>query len=235
MRAGQQHPVQGKYYNANGTCIGDTPTFLYLIQNGLSSPEHPEWGSWGGRYGPVCYGEGHFANTADLITGPDGSKYASSQGTIWRWRSEYQADFAARMQWSVKSRFEDANHAPVAVVNKRCGLAPVEITMKPNETVQLDAGASYDPDGDKLSFKWWQYLEPSILQWPPSDELSLKISDDSIPNPTITLPSANELWQDHSASGNRLERTLHLILEVSDGTLVSYRRVLVSFDISKEE
>ncbi len=29
---------------------GDTPSFLNLINNGLSNPEHPEWGGWGGRY-----------------------------------------------------------------------------------------------------------------------------------------------------------------------------------------
>jgi Protein of unknown function (DUF1593) len=29
---------------------GDTPSFLYLIDNGLSMLEHPDWGSWGGRY-----------------------------------------------------------------------------------------------------------------------------------------------------------------------------------------
>lgn len=27
---------------------GDSPSFLYLIQNGLGVPEHPEYGSWGG-------------------------------------------------------------------------------------------------------------------------------------------------------------------------------------------
>jgi hypothetical protein len=32
---------------------GDTPSFLYLIPNGLSSPEHPSWGTWGGRYDSV--------------------------------------------------------------------------------------------------------------------------------------------------------------------------------------
>ena len=29
---------------------GDTPSFLCLINNGLSNPEHPDYGSWGGRY-----------------------------------------------------------------------------------------------------------------------------------------------------------------------------------------
>ena len=29
---------------------GDTPSFLYLVGNGLGDPEHPDWGSWGGRY-----------------------------------------------------------------------------------------------------------------------------------------------------------------------------------------
>ena len=213
---------------------GDTPTFLHLIQNGLSDIEHPEWGSWGGRYGPVCYGEGHFADTADLITGADGIKRSSSQSTIWRWRPAYQTDFAARMQWTVEKRFEDANHAPVAIVNQHCGLAPVEITMQPNQTIQLNAGTSYDPDGDNLSFKWWQYVEPSDSEWPPStDALSLRIQGKTSPNPTITLPSAQTLWQAGGARGDRLERTLHLILEVSDGELVSYRRVLVKFNIPR--
>jgi hypothetical protein len=27
---------------------GDTPSFLHLIPTGLGSPEHPDWGSWGG-------------------------------------------------------------------------------------------------------------------------------------------------------------------------------------------
>jgi hypothetical protein len=29
---------------------GDTPSWLALIPNGLSDPEHPDWGGWGGRY-----------------------------------------------------------------------------------------------------------------------------------------------------------------------------------------
>ena len=29
---------------------GDTPSFLFLVNNGLNSPDHPNWGSWGGRF-----------------------------------------------------------------------------------------------------------------------------------------------------------------------------------------
>ena len=29
---------------------GDTPSFLNLVNNGLSDPERPDWGGWGGRY-----------------------------------------------------------------------------------------------------------------------------------------------------------------------------------------
>ena len=29
---------------------GDTPSWLNLVPNGLSDPEHPDWGGWGGRY-----------------------------------------------------------------------------------------------------------------------------------------------------------------------------------------
>ena len=41
---GAQHP-QTKFMME-----GDTPSFLNLIGNGLSDPEHPDWGGWGGRY-----------------------------------------------------------------------------------------------------------------------------------------------------------------------------------------
>src|SRR5690606_28391584 len=34
----------------DGIKEGDTPTFLNLLRNGLNVPEHPEWGSWGGRF-----------------------------------------------------------------------------------------------------------------------------------------------------------------------------------------
>ncbi len=49
----------------------------------------------------------------------------SSQG-IWRWRTAFQHDFAARMDWTVKD-VREANHNPDLVVNGVGGRAPLRI------------------------------------------------------------------------------------------------------------
>src|SRR3954454_6681554 len=41
-------PLGGTYPLPMYIMEGDTPSFLYLIPNGLGSSEHPDWGSWGG-------------------------------------------------------------------------------------------------------------------------------------------------------------------------------------------
>src|SRR5262249_16184660 len=69
----------GKVY---GMKEGDTPAFLYLIPNGLGVPEHPELGSWGGRFeGP---GPRH-TGAKDTYDGE-----TSERATVYRWREAYQ-------------------------------------------------------------------------------------------------------------------------------------------------
>ncbi|MDP2059553.1 MAG: DUF1593 domain-containing protein, partial [Flavobacteriaceae bacterium] len=43
-------PLGAEYPHWEFLMEGDTPSFLNLINNGLSDPEHPDWGGWGGRY-----------------------------------------------------------------------------------------------------------------------------------------------------------------------------------------
>lgn len=70
---------------------GDTPSFLYLLQNGLGVAEHPEYGSWGGRYVKLDPQDGLYTDAADrLMSG--GKLHISSQATIWRWRDTFQND-----------------------------------------------------------------------------------------------------------------------------------------------
>ncbi|KAL3461927.1 hypothetical protein BJX64DRAFT_299911 [Aspergillus heterothallicus] len=190
-----------KYPDAEFILEGDTPSLLYVIPNGLSDPEHPEWGSWGGRYGPVAFGEGRFADSVDTI----------------RWREAFQRDFAARMRWGVKPGFVEADHAPVAVVNGIGGRRIIKMTVAAGDEVVLDARASCDPDGKQLSFKWWQYREPSSNNnTPRRDVAELGIDEPGSATVRISIPSDEPDSDKH----------LHLILEVSDGQLVSYRRVL---------
>lgn len=89
---------------------GDTPSFLFLINNGLSEPEHPDYGSWGGRYELYTprirkwFSEPEtrpiWTDTEDEVLGLDGKLHHTNKATIWRWRQAYQNDFAARMDWT---------------------------------------------------------------------------------------------------------------------------------------
>jgi hypothetical protein len=199
---------------------GDTPSFLNLISRGLSDPEHPEWGGWGGRYGKMAPQYGLYSNSPDSVIGADGKPYNTSQATIWRWRAAFQNDFAARIAWTLTPKFAGANHAPVALLNGDKSFAPLHITAKFGEAIALSAEGSTDPDKNALSYKWWIYNEAG----PPAVEPKLTISDPL--HATLMVPTPASSWP-----GEGPGREVHVILEVTDnGTpaLVSYRRAVVT-------
>ncbi len=224
-------PLGAAYPDVAYGMEGDTPSFLNLIQNGLNNPAHPDYGGWGGRYQlylpsfrnsntgiferenwPKDEPETRaiWTNVEDSVfSRSDNKSYKSNQATIWRWREEYQNDFAARMLWCTKS-FNEVNHPPVPK------LAHADsFSVRSGEQFHLNADGTYDPDGDSMSFLWFQYQEagtyPSVVSFKPYAA--------NLYNLPVTAPLVNK------------PETIHFILQVKDkGTpqLTRYKRVIIT-------
>ena len=189
----------------DGVKEGDTPSFFYVLPNGLSDPEHPEWGGWGGRFRPSGRGN-EYRDASDKV-----GDVRDSLATIYRWREHYQNAFEARMDWCVKS-WKQANHCPNAVLNGDRTLDVLKVSASPGEKIRLSAKGSSDPDGDGLRYHWWVYPEPGSY-WGDAQVHGAKNQSAS-----VTVPE--------EASG----RTIHVILEVTDRgnpPLTAYRRAIL--------
>ena len=221
-------PLGAEYPHWEYLMEGDTPSFLHLVRNGLSAPEHPNWGGWGGRYElytpkaekwhlspetrPI------WTDAEDEVQGADGHWHTDNHATVWRWRRDFQHDFAARMDWTIKP-YAEANHPPVP----RLGHAS-RLVAKPGERVELNAEGSTDPDGDALSYHWFYYNEAGTF--PLSSARSgqpLEIQAFDQPKAWFTVPTTRVMPPG--------EGDMHIILAVTDHgspRLTRYQRVIVT-------
>jgi hypothetical protein len=183
---------------------GDTRSWLYFLPTGLSDPAHPEWGCWGGRFKSA--GGGLWRDATDRV-----GKATDARATVWRWRPAFQADFAARMAWCVKPA-KGANHPPLPVLNGDKGAGVLEVTARPGEKLKLTATASSDPDGDRLSFRWFVYPEAGTYG------RDVLLSNDAAETTSLTIPA------------DAAEKTVHAVLQVTDNAepaLTRYRRAVI--------
>jgi 5S rRNA maturation endonuclease (ribonuclease M5) len=233
----QDHgPLGAAYPDVAYGMEGDTPSWLSLIPNGLNEPEHPDWGGWGGRYelykpdfatlkkggsgvpfepetreiwtnaidsyAPYIHNEYGRAVRMDTVT------FTSNKATLWRWRDDFQNDFAARMDWCTDS-YHEANHPPVPALG-----IPEQITVRSGEGFVLDASGTTDPDGDNLSYLWFNYPEAG------SYKKSIKIaSAENARGVYVVAPEVDK------------KETAHFILRVTDKgkpPLSRYKRVIVT-------
>lgn len=131
-------------------------------------------------------------------TGIDGRWHVTNHAAIWRCR--------------------EANHPPIAK------LAHADrLTARKGDVVQLNAERSSDPDGDKLSCKWFYYGEAGTFlcsrgtpgQPVPIDGFDQAKATFTVPTRTVMPPGVG---------------TMHIVLAVTDHgspRLTRYRRVIV--------
>ncbi len=184
---------------------GDTPSFLHVMPNGLNDPDDPTQVGWGGMH---IFGRSPDYRTKAWTNWRQPLKDLSD-GYEKRFYPDEFRDFAARMQWAAEG---SGNRNPVVLIGRDAGLAPVEMSAKPGQTVTLDASRSYDPDGDKLQFAWWFQAFP--------DAGALPVLEDS------TSAKVRFRIPEDAAAGR-----LHLVCEVHDDgpfALPAYRRVIIT-------
>lgn len=241
----QKGELGGVYPDIEYTMEGDSPSLLYFIPNGLGYIDKPEWGSWGGRYSPLSNDpcETQFGDTIDTIYYTSGNKTEtkkSNHATVFRWRSAFQTDFAARMQWTLSPNYASARHPPVIRVNGSEGLEPLFINVRLNHSIIFDASETLNTDqhGD-LQFEWYQYQEPSYLP-NPSPQSNEKLNIEPLSGgQTIKL---NEQRFEDAVRAKKIRVTLpaaqdaemvdgyHLILQVSTGgevPITRYKRIVL--------
>ncbi|MFE7794770.1 nucleoside hydrolase-like domain-containing protein [Streptomyces sp. NPDC057460] len=142
------HGPLGAYYPQSYVSEGDSVSFMPNVANGLQDAAFdftlPSWGGRGTVDAP-CLTPNHYT---DWSLKDDGD----AKKIYWRWLPAVQNDFAARMDWAVAQKYRDANHAPVARAADK-----LRRTVRPGSTVTMNVSPSSDPDGDQLSYSFWQY------------------------------------------------------------------------------
>ena len=162
----------------------------------------PSWGGWGGRYlFRQPYGESarhldagwrrlrarHLAGRA--CSARDGKLYLSDQATIWRWRTAFQHDFAARMDWTV-TRIHGGESRPDrgGEWHRRHRAAARRCTGRPAPGVRRVRQQRPGWPRPALNYRWFHYAEAGFV---PGEALAkVTLTASNAPRTTVTVTEA---------------------------------------------
>ncbi|WP_442511899.1 DUF1593 domain-containing protein [Novipirellula sp. SH528] len=201
----QNHGNLGKVYPKYKYGVeGDTPAFLHLLPVGLNDPNVPTQGGWGGYF---AWGVSEDGETS-CYTNHKGPTNKSCNSLESHFYPATFNNFAARMDWAKDGC---GNRNPTITIDGNQGLEI--LTKKPQQgtTVKLDASKSFDPDSDKLKFKWW------VLSAAGTCDSTINIENGDSSVASINVPSESAV------------KSFHVICEVTDDgvpSLTSYRRII---------
>ena len=202
-----------EYPNYKWGVEGDTPSFLYVLPNGLNDPEDPLQAGWAGYHVRGLCPD----SLTTAWTSWEEPTRSISIGYKRHFYLDELNDFVARMQWADEGK---GNHNPIVVVRSTSGrllgkkgnkgTSPLVIHAKAGETIRLSASKSSDPEHDAFHLHWWQ--QPEIG--------TAKLTIDDVRNVTVNVSIPSD------AAG----QTLHLICEATDHgspNLKSYQRIII--------
>lgn len=189
---------------------GDTFTFMNLLGNGLRAYEKDAIGGWSG----INFNDGNnnlfsFSSADTSAQGLANSIGSANRNSLSNYPNFFPAaqnDFAARMKWTVNKNFKEANHEPTVSIE-----GPLHIMARAGEKIRMNARVS-DPDGDKLSIKWYELGG--------NKEISLQLNKDNTEQVEITIPK-------NAVKDQRFT----VISEVTDSgvpALTRYQRMVIS-------
>lgn len=194
---------------------GDNPTFMNMLDNGLRAYEQGSFGGWGGRVTIHNDATNIFAlpsnsnadSLAKRLSAQNGQTPNAADMAFPNFFPQAQNDFAARLKWSVTNRYADANHEPIVKIH-----GPLHLMASPGQKIRLYGSAS-DPDGDKVTLRWWQSHTGTYPH-------KVEVLTPEAPQIEVTIPNDAKAGQ-----------TIHIILEAKDEatpSLTRYQRIVMT-------
>jgi hypothetical protein len=215
---------------------GDTGTFLSLLDNGLEgwrqeNRRNPHVYQTAGATNIVPFGGGVAPAGGEVPAGGGAGPAGTARGTGTpgapgpgsgagagrganatprqpsRFLCPLMHDLAGRMTWAVTPKYADANHYPTVTLKN------ASLSGQPGEVVNLGV-ATKDPDGDKVSVKWWRFENNGTY----TGAMTLDTSEG--PTTSFRIPSDAEPGD-----------TIHIIAEANDNgtlSLTRYARAVVT-------